>query len=319
MATAVTTLAVISLVLGTASFLAAAIWWQKNRSPVAHRIRRRLDQSTIPIATSPLSIESMHRAAEHPSSTSISILDNLLRYLAAAGLHTSPAKLALACLAYLTIIMIAMGALPTSRLLAAILGVVLLLLPTLYVRRRYAKTAARYDRQLPEALDVMARSLQAGKSIVGCWREMSDVLPAPMGPVCHEIFLKMTYGGELDEILKDTAARIPSEDMRFFFTALTIQAKSGGNLVTLLRNQADLMRERLALKERIRALSSESRMSAWIMGLMPFAVTGLMFLLSPKTMTLLWSTPTGMRMIEFGLLMQLLGALWIWRLIQIKV
>ena len=60
-------------------------------------------------------------------------------------------------------------------------------------------------------------------------------------------------------------------------------------------------------------------MSAWIMGLMPFAVTGLMFLLSPKTMSLLWSTPLGVAMVEFGLFMQLLGVIWIARLATVRI
>jgi tight adherence protein B len=112
---------------------------------------------------------------------------------------------------------------------------------------------------------------------------------------------------------------VPSEDVKFFFTALRIQTRSGGNLVQLLRDQSELIRDRLALRGRIQAISSDSRMSAWILCIMPFLVSLMMYALSPKTMSLLWTTPVGVRMIEFGFVMQLVGVAWIARLVRIRV
>jgi tight adherence protein B len=90
-------------------------------------------------------------------------------------------------------------------------------------------------------------------------------------------------------------------------------------LIELLQDQSSLLRERIALRERIRTLSAESRLSAWIMGLMPFIVSALMYLISPKTMSLLWTTPAGLNLLQAGFLMQLLGVFWIWRLVRIDV
>lgn len=241
-----------------------------------------------------------------------------LRYIRAAGFQLSIVTLVSLSLTYvlasnaLIVVFVPMG-------LRSVALTLLLLAPVLVIRHRHSKRDEALGKQLPEALDVMARSLQAGRPLMYCWREMGDTLDAPLGPVCRDIYLKLEFGGDLDEVLSETSAVIASEDVRFFLSSLSIQAKSGGNLIALLQDQSSLLRERLALRERIRTLSAESRLSAWIMGLMPFIVTTMMYLISPQTMSLLWTTPAGLTMLQIGLVMQLLGVLWIWRLVRIDV
>ncbi len=241
-----------------------------------------------------------------------------LRYIRAAGIQFNIVTLVSLSLAYVLAsnLLIAIVVPAGLRIVALAL---LFLAPVIVVRQRHSKREEALGRQLPEALDVMSRSLQAGRPLMYCWREMGDTLEAPLGPVCRDIHLKLEFGGDLDEVLRDTGTIIASEDVRFFLTSLSIQAKSGGNLIALLQAQSSLLRERLALRERIRTLSAESRLSAWIMGLMPFVVTAMMYLISPQTMSLLWTTPAGLTMLQAGLVMQLLGAFWIWRLVRIDV
>lgn len=245
-------------------------------------------------------------------------LSKPLRYIRAAGIELQIVSLILLALAYV----LASNALVVLFITPALRIVVLamlLLLPVIAIRHRHSKREEALGKQLPEALDVMSRALQAGRPLMYCWREMGETLEAPIGPVCRDIYLKLEFGGELDEVLRETSSIIASEDVRFFLSSLSIQAKSGGNLIDLLRDQSALLRERLTLRERIRTLSAESRLSAWIMGLMPFIVTALMYLISPNTMSLLWTTPAGLSMLQAGLLMQLLGVFWIWRLVRINV
>jgi tight adherence protein B len=242
-----------------------------------------------------------------------------MRYLNEAGLPLSPQLAGWLAFAWLLLVSVLVVNAIESSVLRALGILVGCALPALLVMRRHAEAERALERQLPEALDVMVRALQAGKPLPACWLEMSQVLEKPIAPLCHDIYLKMQYGGELDEVLREVSVRVPSEDVKFFFTALRIQTRSGGNLVQLLRDQSELIRDRLALRGRIQAISSESRMSAWIMGLMPFLVSLMMYALSPKTMSLLWTTSAGIRMIEFGLVMQLIGVAWISRLVRIRV
>lgn len=241
-----------------------------------------------------------------------------LRYIRAAGVPLNIVAVISLSLAYvlasnaLIVVFVPVG-------LRSVALALLLLAPVVVIRHSHSKRDETLGKQLPEALDVMSRSLQAGRPLMYCWREMGDSLETPLGPICRDIYLKLGFGGDLDEVLRDTSTIVASEDVRFFLSSLSIQAKSGGNLIALLQDQSSLLRERLALRERIRTLSAESRLSAWIMGLMPFIVTAMMYLISPQTMSLLWTTPAGLTMLQAGLVMQALGVFWIWRLVRIDV
>lgn len=245
-------------------------------------------------------------------------LSKPLRYIRAAGVEVQLVPLILLSLSYI-LISNALIVLFVPSGLRPVALVILLLAPVLLIRHRHSTREEALAKQLPEALDIMSRSLQAGRPLMFCWREMGEAMEAPLGPVCTDIYFKLQFGGDLDEVLSETSRVIASEDVRFFFSSLSIQAKSGGNLIALLQDQSSLLRERITLRERIRTLSAESRLSAWIMGLMPFIVSALMYLISPKTMSLLWTTPTGLTLLQAGFLMQLLGVFWIWRLVRIDV
>jgi len=314
-----TLLKLAGLACGAAAVAAAIRWWADTRSPLVRRARERIAASLIDLGEERQifiagpGTEPSKRRGETAS------VSGTIRYLNEAGLSLSPRLTGWLAFGWLLIVSVLVVSVIESYVLR-ILGILVgCALPVLIVVRRHAHAETALERQLPEALDVMVRALQAGKPLPACWLEMSQVLEEPIAPLCHDIYLKMQYGGELDEVLREVSVRVPSEDVKFFFTALRIQTRSGGNLVQLLRDQSELIRDRLALRGRIQAISSDSRMSAWIMGLMPFLVSLMMYALSPKTMSLLWTTPVGVRMIEFGLVMQLVGVAWIARLVRIRV
>lgn len=305
-------------VLAMLAVLGGLLWWQGSRSRLQRRIGERIAASLInldtgrPVMGAAVGGRTGRQGESHT-------LPFLMRYLVESGLAVSGRTVLLVSLGWLLLL----GAAAIAAFDSTILRLLTLLagvgLPALLLLRRHERVEQELERQLPEAIDVMVRALQAGKPLAACWQEMATVLGKPMAPLCHEIHLKLQYGGEVDDVLTETSVRVPSEDVRFFFTALRIQTKSGGNLIALLRDQSELIRDRLALRGHIRALSSESRLSAWVMGLMPFFTVLMMLGLSPRTMSLLWTTPAGVSMIEFGLIMQLIGALWIARLVRIRM
>ncbi len=304
---------------GAAALTAVALWWQDTRSPLVRRARERIESSLIDLGEERQIFVAGPGAEPAKRRGDTSSVSGAIRYLNEAGLPLSPRLAGWLAFGWLLLVSVLVVNAVESSVLRGLGILVGCAMPVLLVMRRHAEAERALERQLPEALDVMVRALQAGKPLPACWLEMSQVLDKPIAPLCHDIYLKMQYGGELDEVLREVSGRVPSEDVRFFLTALRIQTRSGGNLVQLLRDQSELIRDRLALRGRIQAISSESRMSAWIMGLMPFLVSLMMYLLSPKTMSLLWTTPAGIRMIEFGLIMQLVGVAWISRLVRIRV
>jgi len=314
-----TLLRIAGLGCGVAAVAAGAMWWADTRSPLVRRTRERIESSLIDLGEERQIFVAGPGAEPSKRRSETSSVSGAIRYLNEAGLPLSPQLAGWLAFAWLLLVSVLVVNAIESSVLRALGILVGCALPALLVMRRHAEAERALERQLPEALDVMVRALQAGKPLPACWLEMSQVLEKPIAPLCHDIYLKMQYGGELDEVLREVSGRVPSEDVRFFFTALRIQTRSGGNLVQLLRDQSELIRDRLALRGRIQAISSESRMSAWIMGLMPFLVSLMMYALSPKTMSLLWTTSAGIRMIEFGLVMQLIGVAWISRLVRIRV
>src|SRR6185369_16409077 len=121
------------------------------------------------------------------------------------------------------------------------------------------------------------------------------------------------------QALEHLGERVPITDLRYFIVAVLIQRESGGNLTEILGNLAMLVRERLKLQARVRVLSSEGRMSAWILGLMPFALGGAMYLVNPKFMTPLWTDPIGITIMKYTLGLMAIGVVIMRRIIRIRI
>lgn len=212
-----------------------------------------------------------------------------------------------------------LAAMRLPALLAAPFGLFVGALPWLYVERRRTSRLRKLERQLPEALDLMGRALRAGHAFpIGvkmAGEEMAD-------PIAREFRLtheEVNFGVSLQQALLNMAARTPSTDLRYFVVAVLIQRETGGNLTEVLANLATLMRERFKLLEKVRVLSAEGRMSAWILSLLPFGVAGTINLVNPGFLSVLWTDPMGVKMVGSALFMMFLGALWMRRIIRIHV
>jgi len=126
-------------------------------------------------------------------------------------------------------------------------------------------------------------------------------------------------GMSFDEAMGDLAERIQSSDLNFLVIALTIQRKTGGNLAELLSTLSGTVRERIKLKGKIRVLASEGKLSGVMIGALPFVLGLILSFVNPVYMATLWTTPAGQKLVLAGLVMMLLGALWMWKIVQIKV
>jgi tight adherence protein B len=130
---------------------------------------------------------------------------------------------------------------------------------------------------------------------------------------------EINFGVAVPAALTNLANRVPSPDMRHFVIAVLIQRETGGNLTELLANISALIRERLKLLLKIRVLSAEGRLSALILCILPFALAGVINVVNPAFMAVLWTDPIGLQMIYAALVMMVLGALWMRKIIRIRV
>ncbi|MFZ4499688.1 MAG: type II secretion system F family protein, partial [Burkholderiales bacterium] len=155
--------------------------------------------------------------------------------------------------------------------------------------------------------------LMAGIGMVA--RELRD----PVAEEFASVFEEVKFGVPLGEALNRMALRVDSRDLDFFVTAVGIQHETGGNLAELLGGLSGTVRERMKLAGKVRALSSEGRLSGVLMMVLPFALGAIMTSINPDYMSLLWRTPEGRQTVAVMLLMMLVGSVWIQALVRIRV
>lgn len=219
------------------------------------------------------------------------------------------------------------GALALVGLLSMSLGLGLALvgalavgmLPLLVVFNLRQKRIDKIDSQLPDALDLIGRALRAGHAFQGAMQMVATESPEPVAGEFRITFDEINFGVPLDAALTNLATRVPSTDLRYFVIAVLIHRETGGNLAELLDNLSRLMRERMKLKGTIRVLSAEGKLSAWILGILPFALAGMLNAVNPGFMSILFLDPAGRQLLATSLVLMLFGAIWLWRLTKIRV
>lgn len=203
--------------------------------------------------------------------------------------------------------------------LALAAGLFTAAMPTAYLKHLEKNRRLLFENQLPEALDFVTRALRAGHGLTVALGMVGDELPAPVGSEFKTTFDHINLGMSFDEAMGDLAERIQSSDLNFLVIALTIQRKTGGNLAELLSTLSGTVRERIKLKGKIRVLASEGKLSGVMIGALPFVLGLILSFVNPVYMATLWTTPAGQKLVLAGLVMMLLGALWMWKIVQIKV
>ena len=193
------------------------------------------------------------------------------------------------------------------------------LIPRAVVRRARRRRLVRIEVQLPEAADFIARALRAGHSFTNVLQIVGNELPEPLSTEFRMVREEINYGVPLNEALHNMAARIPLTDLRYLVIAVIIQRESGGNLAEILGNISQLIRARLRLLAQVRVLSAEGRMSAWILGALPFCVMGIMVVINPTYVAVLWTDPIGVRLLWYAAGMIVLGYFWLRKVIRIRV
>jgi tight adherence protein B len=148
------------------------------------------------------------------------------------------------------------------------------------IKRRVGKFTARF----PDAIELMVRGLRSGLPISETLGIVADELPGAIGDEFRTVSDKMKIGRTMEAALQDVADRLGTPEFQFFVITLAIQRETGGNLAETLANLADVLRKRAQMKLKIRAMSSESKASAWIVGSLPFIVFLLIWFINGKYM-----------------------------------
>jgi tight adherence protein B len=191
--------------------------------------------------------------------------------------------------------------------------------PFNWIFRRKRKRMAAFEAQLADALELVGRALKAGHTFGSGMgmvvSEFSDPIRVEFQKTMEEINLGLGVTVALDNLMD----RVDCPDLNFFVVSVKIQHETGGNLAEIVENIAHLIRERFKLKGRVRVLSAEGRMAAWVLSLLPFGVSAAILALNPGYMSLLVTEPIGRKLLYLVSVMMSVGILTIRKMIRIEV
>jgi tight adherence protein B len=194
-----------------------------------------------------------------------------------------------------------------------------LVAPWLVLTIRKDRREQAFLNQLPDTLLMMAGCLRAGYSTP---QAIDTVVREGQPPISSELnraLVEARLGATVEDALEGVAERMASRDFAWVVMAIRVQRQVGGNLAELLSTVSNTMRERERLRRQVRALSAEGKLSAWILGLLPVVFALYMALVRPEYVGVLVQDPRGIAMLGVAMLMLLIGALWLRRVVTVRV
>lgn len=204
-------------------------------------------------------------------------------------------------------------------LLGALFATLLGAIPYVYLLWQKNQRLAMFERQLPEALELVSRALRAGHAFSVGLKMVGEEAADPIGKEFRRVFDEVSMGVALPQALENMTHRVDSVDLRFFMTSVLVQRETGGNLAEIIDSLAGLIRQRFELQLRVKALSAEGRMSAAVLFGLPIVVGIALFKMNPDYMGLLFTDPIGQNLATVGSIMMVIGALVMKRMVTIKV
>ena len=205
-------------------------------------------------------------------------------------------------------------------LLSILLGILVGLgLPHATIGFLIGRRIQKFVAVFPEAIDLMVRSLRSGLPITEALAIAGREIPDPVGVEFRTVADKIKIGQTMDQALGDIARRVPTPEFQFFVITLAIQRETGGNLAETLDNLSDVLRKRQQMKLKIKAMSSEAKASAYIVGALPFAVFGLIWLVNSTYLAGFFSDPRLIAAGIGGLLWMSIGGFIMYKMVNFKV
>jgi len=208
-----------------------------------------------------------------------------------------------------------------SRSLVAMLlsTLIVMFAPLVYVLNRRRRRFYKFLEQLPDALELMVRSLQAGHSFSSALQMVATEMPDPIAREFGKTYEEQNLGLNIKSALENLVERVPVLDLKLCVTAVLIQREIGGNLSEVLRNISHTIRERFRIQGEIRVKSAQARLSGYIVSALPFFLFFWINLVNPDYMKTLYDHPNGVYILGTGIVMQIIGWLIIRKIVDIEI
>ena len=204
-------------------------------------------------------------------------------------------------------------------LMLPIVALVCAFLPFFWLSRRRKKRMKMFAKQMPDAMELIARALRSGHALTSGLHVVVEEMPNPISTEFSIAYEQQNLGVPIEKALKSMMNRMPNLDLKFFVTAVAIQRQAGGDLAEILDKIGYVVRERFKLLGMVQALTGEGRISGVVLMALPILLFFAVYYINPEYVTLLFTRPLGRQMIIGALVLQVLGAYSIKKIIDIKV
>jgi len=192
-------------------------------------------------------------------------------------------------------------------------------LPILILHWKKRRKTAQFEKQMPEAMELLARSLRAGHTLPATMELVAQEIPRPLGEEMRITYEEQRLGLSVPQALRRMGERVASQDLRYFVTAVLVQNETGGNLAEILENIGYLIRERMKLKGKVHTLTAEGRFSALVLMGLPVLTFLALYVMSREYIMLLFTDPLGKKMLAAALCSMAIGAWVMKKMVSIKV
>ncbi len=192
-------------------------------------------------------------------------------------------------------------------------------LPFLYVLMKKKKRMAKFEKQLPDALGLIARALQAGHAFTSAMKFASEEFDDPLGPEFDETLDEINFGLSVPDALKNLSRRVDCPDLKFFVVSVILQRETGGSLAEIIEGLASLIRERFKFRGKVRTLTAEGRMTAIVLVAIPILMFIGLYMINRPYVQVLLDDPIGNALLAGAAVMMVVGTLIIRRIINVDV
>jgi tight adherence protein B len=206
-----------------------------------------------------------------------------------------------------------------NTLIALLVGAVLGFAPFAFVLFKRSTRFKAFEKELPQACDLMVSALRAGQSLIAAMGMVSRECTEPLGGEFRTCFEEQNFGLELKGAIENLLHRVPLQDLRIVCTAILIQKESGGNLAEVLDKTAHVIRERFRLRREVSTRTAQGRMTGWVLTLLPVVLGFALYLVNPEMMSMLWKRDIGIKLLWAASIMIVIGGLIIRKIVNMDV
>lgn len=246
-------------------------------------------------------------------------IQDLARLLRQLDNRTPAHVFAIGCVVLALVMFLALTIVGAPILAALPLGIGAGFLPVMKLTHARKQRLEKFEGQLPEAMSMMARAMRAGLPFADALKTTGTEMPDPMGAELRSVFSDINYGLGVKDGLLNLLTRVPSVSLQTMVTAVLVQRETGGNLAEILEKIAAVVRGRHKLRRRIKSLSAEGRMSAWVLVMIPLGLAAVISISSPTYLPLLLNDPLGQKLLWGALAGLIIAVYWMRQIINIRV